>query len=80
MALSQHAKESLKRIHKSYRHADRPGAGARKRENLHSGEEKVHATMGEFKRGTLYSGSGHKVTDRKQAIAIAMEHARKSKK
>lgn len=35
--------------------------------------------MGEFKRGTLHSGSkrGPKVTDRKQAIAVALNQARK---
>ena len=43
-------------------------------------KDKVHKTMGEFKRGTLHSGSkkGPKVRSRKQAIAIAMSQARKS--
>jgi len=36
--------------------------------------------MGEFKKGTLRSGSGAKVTSRKQAIAIALSEAGKSKK
>jgi hypothetical protein len=42
-------------------------------------QEKVHTVMGEFKRGTLHSGSkrGPKVTDRKQAIAVALNQARK---
>jgi len=37
--------------------------------------------MGEFKRGTLHSGSktGPKVKDRRQAVAIAMSEAGKSK-
>jgi hypothetical protein len=35
--------------------------------------------MGEFKRGTLKSSSGSKVTSRKQAIAIALSEAGKSK-
>lgn len=34
-------------------------------------------TMGEYKRGTLKSGSGKKVTSRKQAIAIAMADRKK---
>ena len=37
-------------------------------------QNKVHLVMHEFKRGTLHSGSTHgpKVTNRDQAIAIAM--------
>ena len=43
---------------------------------------KVEKVMGEFKRGTLHSGSstGPQVTSREQAIAIAMSEAGKSKK
>lgn len=37
---------------------------------------KVERTMHEFKRGTLKSGSGTKVTSRKQAIAIGLSQAR----
>lgn len=39
----------------------------------------VEATMREFKRGTLHSGSakGPKVTSRKQAVAIALSEQRK---
>ena len=36
--------------------------------------------MGEFKRGTLHSGSGDIVNNRKQAVAIAMSEAGMSKK
>ena len=45
------------------------------------GGDKVHKTMGEFKRGTLHSGSkrGPKVRSRKQAIAIALKQAGKSR-
>jgi hypothetical protein len=38
--------------------------------------EKVARTMHELKRGTLKSGSGGKVTSRKQAIAIGLSQAR----
>jgi hypothetical protein len=43
---------------------------------------KVEKTMKEFKKGTLHSGSkeGPKVKSRRQAIAIAMSEAGKSKK
>lgn len=36
---------------------------------------KVRTVLSEFKAGTLRSGSGHKVTSRAQAIAIAMHEA-----
>ena len=40
-------------------------------------QKKVKKTMGEKKRGTLKTGSGKKVTSRKQAIAIGLSEARK---
>lgn len=40
--------------------------------------EKVEKTMRERKRGTLKSGSGKKVTSKKQAIAIGLSEARKA--
>lgn len=42
---------------------------------------KVERVMGEYKRGTLHSGSkkGPKVTSRKQAVAIAMSEQRRAK-
>jgi len=45
------------------------------------GNAKVRTVMHEFKHGTLHSGSKHgpKVTSRKQAVAIAMSEAGKSK-
>ena len=45
-------------------------------------KSKIHKVMGEFKRGKLHSGSkrGPKVKSRKQAIAIAMNEARRGKK
>jgi len=39
--------------------------------------DKVEETMHERKEGTLKSGSGKKVTSRKQAIAIGLSEARK---
>ena len=43
------------------------------------GERKVHKVMKEYKEGKLASGSGQKVRDRKQAVAIALSEARKSR-
>lgn len=40
--------------------------------------EKVEKTMHERKKGTLKSGSGKKVTSKKQAIAIGLSEARKA--
>lgn len=42
------------------------------------GKKKVAKTMREFKHGSLKSGSGAKVKKRKQAVAIALNQARKS--
>lgn len=41
-------------------------------------QEKVEKTMHEMKKGTLKSGSGKKVTSKKQAVAIGLSEARKS--
>jgi len=40
-------------------------------------QKKVEKTMHELKEGELKSGSGKKVTGRKQAIAIGLSEARK---
>lgn len=40
--------------------------------------EKVEKTMHEMKEGKLKSGSGKKVTSKKQAIAIGLSEARKA--
>jgi len=41
---------------------------------------KVHTVMKEFKEDTLHSSAGPKVTNRKQAVAIALSEAGMSKK
>lgn len=63
----------------TYQHSDTLGAGAKKRKKLKNTEDKVEAVMHEFKTGTLKSSSGKKVTDKKQAIAIAMSESGQSK-
>jgi hypothetical protein len=42
-------------------------------------EKKISKVMGEFKESKLKSSSGQKVTSKKQAIAIALSEAGKSK-
>ena len=51
---------------------------AKKTAGATKGRKKVHTVMKEKKEGTLKSGSGKKVTSRKQAVAIALSEARKS--
>lgn len=38
---------------------------------------KMEKVMGEFKRGSLRSGSGKKVSSRKQAVAIGLSYGKK---
>jgi hypothetical protein len=42
------------------------------------GQSKVKKVMHEFKEGKLKSGSGRKVTSRKQAVAVALSEARQA--
>lgn len=65
-------------IKKAMKHKDVLGAGAKKRKALKNPKDKVEVVMKEFKRGTLNSGSGAKVTNPKQAIAIGLSEARKA--
>jgi hypothetical protein len=46
--------------------------------NKGTGDRKVSKVMHEFKEGDLRSRSGQKVTNRKQAIAIALSEAREA--
>ena len=43
-------------------------------------QRKVAKVMREYKAGKLKSSSGDKVTDQKQAVAIAMSEAKRMKK
>jgi hypothetical protein len=67
-----------KAVATALKHPDKLGKGAKKRKKLKTKEDKVAAVMREFKRGTLRSGSGAKVTDVKQAQAIAMSESGQS--
>ena len=44
------------------------------------GQRKVKKVIGEFKRRTLKSSSGRKVTNPKQAIAIGLSEAREAQR
>jgi hypothetical protein len=50
------------------------------RKTSHSASKDVKRAMHKRKRGTLKSGSGRKVTSRKQAVAIGLSEARKKGK
>lgn len=43
-------------------------------------KDKVKKVMGEYKEGKLKSGSGKKVSNPKQAVAIAMSEKRRARK
>ncbi len=60
------------------KHPNKLGAGARKREHLNP-EDKFGVVMKEYERGTLHSGSGTIVKNRRQAIAIAYSESRRHK-
>lgn len=71
--------DSEKKIKEAMIHSDKLGAGAKKRKKL-TPNEKTTVVMKEWKKGTLHSGSGKIVTNKNQAIAIALSEAGKSKK
>jgi len=51
---------------------------ATKKAPASKGDKKIHKVMKEYKEGTLKSGSGKKVSSRKQAVAVALSEARKA--
>ena len=71
----------MSKIRLAMKHSNALGAGAAaRREHLKTGQDKIQAVMSEFKRGTLHSGgSGKVVTNRKQAVAIAMHESKLDK-
>ena len=74
--------EALKKK-KALEHENELGAGAAKRREVYGkkgGQPKVGVVMHEFKKGTLHSGGGGIVKNRRQAIAIAMSEAGLSKR
>ncbi len=75
----KHHKHEKKAIAKAMKHKNVLGAGAKKRKHLGK-KDKVAVVMKEFSRGTLNSGSGAKVTNPKQALAIGYSEARRGKK
>ena len=66
-------------IKKAMQHPDKFGAGAKKRKALPA-KDKIPVVMKEFARGTLNSGSGQRVKNKKQALAIGYSEAGESRK
>ena len=65
-----HSKAAMK-------HKDEPGEGAKKRAHIKNPKTKISTVMEEYKHGTLHSGKSEKpVSNRKQAVAIALSEAR----
>ena len=59
------------------KHEDKPGDGAKKRAKLKNPKTKIATVMEEYKHHTLHSGHSKKpVTNKKQAVAIALSEAR----
>lgn len=66
-------KKSIKR---ALQHPDKLGEGAKKRKKLDP-TDRIEAAVREYEKGTLHSGSGKKVKNKKQALAIGYSEARK---
>lgn len=60
---------SDKSVNKAMKHSNKLGAGAKARKGLNKSDN-ASAIMKEYKRGTLHSGGGGIVKNKKQAIAI----------
>jgi hypothetical protein len=60
------------------RHRQEKLMPAKTKSSTSKAKSKVHKVMKEHKEGKLKSGSGKKVKSRKQAVAIALNEARKS--
>lgn len=74
-------KADKSKMKKAMQHPNKLGAGAAKRRSSGLNQaEKLGTVMGEFKRGTLHSGSGEIVKSRKQAQAIAASESGMQKK
>lgn len=58
--------------------ATKSGSSFRSSRSRSKGKRKIHKVMKEQKEGKLKSGSGKKVKSRKQAVAIALNGARRS--
>lgn len=58
------------------------GKAIKKDMKIAKGEKKIEKVLHEYKEGKLHSGSrkGPKVSNRKQALAIALSEARKARK
>lgn len=86
------AEESSEKAHKDIKEALEKKAGIKKASKTkknkdpkkkaakHNGKAKIEKVMTEFKEGKLHVGSkkGPKVTNKKQAIAISLNEARKA--
>ncbi len=72
------ARRKAPRVRKSHTGNEEDNMARKSTSTNSKGRNKVHKVMKEQKQGKLKSGSGKKVTSRKQAVAIALSEARKS--
>lgn len=73
------SKVNKKNLKKALEHADKPGAGEAKRKKLKPAT-RAKAVKKEFKRGSLYTAQGKKVTDKGQMKAIKAAEKKAAKK